>query len=147
MSMTVHAFHCSNRQFTACDHAPVRNVLAPCVESPGFVIGQRCVLRVGADVGPYEICIDGWDGRTDVVGGVTVFQADHDVRLWESLLRLSAKARMVVMGDALGAIGCLAATQKIADEIPIDTLNDFGQPVVTTDAEVALAAIEGKRIG
>jgi len=51
---------------------------------------------------------------------------------------------MILMGDALGAIGCLAATQKVADEMPTDTLNDFGAPVITTDARVALAAIAGE---
>lgn len=143
MSMMVVALHCNAREFVPCSIAPVRRVLEPYLDPPGFAVGQSRTLRPGNDCGPYEIDVGGWNDQIDVVGGVTIHRADHCPQLWALLLRLSASAKMILMGDALGAVGCIAADPETAEQMPTDTLEEFGPPVITADVNVALNAIAG----
>ncbi len=122
---------------------PVRSILTPKLKDGVFCIGEWTVLDVGPEYGPYDIWIWGSDVATNLVSGLTIHRADHYLPLWELLLELSAASNIVLMGPALGEIGCLAATQLVIDQMPLDTLKSFGPPVITTDARQAIRAICG----
>lgn len=140
MSTEVIGFPCSKGEFGTCPSHMVRSVLDQHRCDPNSQLSTSFTLQLHGEVNEYDAHI-GLEG--DHVNSFIVYRPDHSLRLWEFLLDLSDRCGMLLVGSSLGQVGCIAANQAIVDEMPNDTKEQLGSPIVTRDPVHALAAICG----
>lgn len=141
MSSEVIGFPCVEGDFGTCSAATVRSVLAQHRRDHDTELAASFTLQLVAEDNEYDARI-GLEG--DQVSSFIIYRPDHSRHLWEFLLDLSDQCRMLLVGSALGEVGCIAANREIVDAMPLDTKEQLGAPIVTRDPVFAVAAICGR---